>query len=136
MNLAAALGAAAERTPDAPALAGADPVSHGALARRVAAAARKLAAQVAPGERVAILAGNETAFVVAYLAVLRAGAVAVPLNGTSPSHEVAGELDTVAPAVVFSSPALADLARRAVSQSNTNRAVLVLDGTEESADAF
>jgi long-chain acyl-CoA synthetase len=136
VNLAEALGAAADRTPDAPALAGPDPVDHATLGRRVAAAARKLASPIAPGERVAILAGNETAFVVAYLATLRAGAVAVPLNGTSPSHEIARELETVAPAVVCSSPALADLARRAVSQAGTNRTVVVLDGTEESDDGF
>jgi long-chain acyl-CoA synthetase len=37
---------------------------------------------------------------------------------------------------VCSSPAFADLARRAVSQAGTNRTVVVLDGTEESDDGF
>ena len=120
MNLAQALGATARTNPDAIALAGRDPVSHGSLDRRAAVFARRLASQVAPGERVAILAPNETAFAVAYLAVLRTGAVAVPLNGTSPSHELARELDAVTPAAVVASPAFSDLARRAVSQSGSN----------------
>ena len=36
-----------------------------------------------------LLAGNELAFVHAYLATLAAGGVAVPVNGTSPSLELA-----------------------------------------------
>ena len=37
-----------------------------------------------PGDRVAIIAGNNRYFVVSYLAALGAGLVAVPLNPTNP----------------------------------------------------
>ncbi|MCB1258551.1 MAG: AMP-binding protein, partial [Microthrixaceae bacterium] len=37
-----------------------------------------------PGDRLAILSGNNRYFVVSYLAALGAGLVAVPLNPTSP----------------------------------------------------
>jgi long-chain acyl-CoA synthetase len=47
---------------------------------------------VAPGDRVAILAANNWYFVAGYLAVLGAGAVAVPLNPQSPVAEVEREL--------------------------------------------
>ena len=89
-----------------------------------------------PGERVAILAPNETAFVVAYLAVLRTGAVAVPLNATSPSHEVARELDAVTPAAVVASPAFVGpgASRGFAIRFETRRAGS--DGTDESDDGF
>ncbi|HWL45316.1 MAG TPA: AMP-binding protein [Ilumatobacter sp.] len=63
-----------------------------------------VAAGIAPGERVAILCGNNRYFVVAYLAALGAGAVAVPLNPTSPGPELARELGVVTPAAVVLDP--------------------------------
>ncbi len=59
---------------------------------------------VEPGDRVAILAANSWYFVVAYLATLGAGAVAVPLNPASPARELQRELASVGPKVVFSGP--------------------------------
>ncbi len=56
---------------------------------------------VAPGDRVAIAWPTSMEFVVAYLAVLATGAVAVPLNPDSPAPEFARELDFVDPAVVI-----------------------------------
>jgi long-chain acyl-CoA synthetase len=47
---------------------------------------------IASGDRVAILAANNWYFVSAYLAVLGAGAIAVPLNPQSPPAEVEREL--------------------------------------------
>lgn len=114
MNLAVELLREAERAPDGIALAGPEPVTYAELAARVANCAGRLAgAGVTPGARVAIVAGNEPAFVVAYLATLWAGGVAVPLNVASPSHELAGQIETVRPALVLASEANNDLARRA-----------------------
>jgi long-chain acyl-CoA synthetase len=48
-----------------------------------------------PDDRVALLCANNRAFVVAYLAVLGVGCVAVPLNPLSPPAEVAAQLDAV-----------------------------------------
>ena len=67
---------------DRPALFDGDvTVNHGELIARVEAAAGNLAARgVRPGERVGLCARNSWRHVVAYLAILRAGAVWTPLN--------------------------------------------------------
>lgn len=48
-----------------------------------------------PGDRVAIVCGNNPYFVASYLAVLGAGMIAVPLNPLSPPVELVSELATV-----------------------------------------
>jgi len=48
-----------------------------------------------PGDRVGILCANNWYFVASYLAILGAGAVAVPLNPLSPSRELERELAAV-----------------------------------------
>ena len=77
-----------------------------------------------------VLAGNEAAFVIAYLATLSAGGVAVPVNGTSPSLELARELTVVEPSLVVASPAYADLAR-ACAQCSTEVPLLVFDPDDD-----
>jgi long-chain acyl-CoA synthetase len=105
MNLAGALLATAEHDPQRPALrASGDVISFGSLASRAQRAAGRLASAVAPGERVAVLAGNDLHFVVTYLAALGLRAVAVPLNPTSPAVALRRELDTVDAAVVVAAP--------------------------------
>jgi long-chain acyl-CoA synthetase len=94
VNLAAMIDA----HPDAaPALVGpAGTTTYGDLRTQVAGARAALAgAGVQPGDRVALVAGNEPLFVVAYLAVLGLGAVAVPLNPNSPAVELERELEAV-----------------------------------------
>jgi long-chain acyl-CoA synthetase len=129
VNLAEALGAPGATAPDRPALrtAGGGVVTHGELASRAAAAAVAVGGGAGPDDRVALVAGNEAAFVVAYLAVLATGAVAVPLNPSAPSHELARELAVVDPALVVASPARADVARRALSRAEVGARALVLD---------
>jgi long-chain acyl-CoA synthetase len=127
VNLATALLAAAATEPERPALAGPTPVGYGELAGRAAAVAAHVGAVARPDDRVAILAGNEPGFVAAYLGVLLAGAVAVPLNTGSPSHELAGELDAVEPVLALAAAGCADLARRAVVQRGDATDVTVVD---------
>ena len=134
MNLVAALLAAGHTDAERPALVGPDAVTHGALRSRTAAAARRLASTVAPGERVAVAAGNDVPFVVAYLGALQAGTVVVPLNVEAPSHELGAQLDAVTPAAVVASPAAADVVRRALAQSSVSSTVVVIDGTEVATD--
>ena len=55
---------------------------------------------VGDGDRVALLLGNAPQFVVSYLATLGLGAVAVPLNPTSPGPELEAELAVVGAKVV------------------------------------
>jgi long-chain acyl-CoA synthetase len=58
------------------------------------------AAGVGPGDGVALLLGNSPHFVVTYLATIGIGAVAVPLNPTSPGPELEVELGTARPTTV------------------------------------
>jgi len=122
-----ALLATAESEPDSIALAGPQPVSYALLAGRAAAVGAEVARATSPGDRVVIVAGNDASFVAAYLGTLAAGAVAVPLNVGSPSHELAHELDAVEPALALASAAHADLARRAIAQRDGAIPVVVVD---------
>ena len=82
--------------------------SYGELRDQVGRARAGLVAQgVEPGDRVAIVAANDVGFVVAYLAVLGVGAVAVPLNPASPAPELQRELATVAARLVVTEPEFA-----------------------------
>lgn len=57
-----------------------------------------------PGERLAIIAGNNWYFTVSYLAALGAGLVAVPLNPTNPAAAMAHELRASGAAAVVAAP--------------------------------
>ena len=56
------------------------------------------------GDRVAMVCGNGRGFVIAYLATIGAGAIAVPLNPLSPSPELESELKSVDPIAVIVEP--------------------------------
>lgn len=80
-NLTTLLRASAARQPQAPAILGAPSWTHQALDRASDRLAAGLAQRgVAPGDRVALYCPNGADFVLAYLGILKAGAVAVPIN--------------------------------------------------------
>lgn len=56
---------------------------------------------IKPGDRIAMLCGNGRWFVVAYLAAIGMGAIAVPMNPLSPTPELEGELVTIDPIAVL-----------------------------------
>jgi len=58
-------------------------------------------AGVSPGDRVGIASANDVEFVVAYLAALHVGALAVPLNPSAPPAELERDLAAVEPRVVL-----------------------------------
>ncbi len=71
--------------------------TYGELCDQVAAFRGGLAANgIGAGDRVAVLVGNSPHFVIAYLATIGLGAVAVPLNPSSPGPELQSELAVVA----------------------------------------
>ena len=75
--------------------------TYGELRDQVAAFRGGLAASgVGIDDRVAIVVGNSPHFVIAYLAAVGLGAVAVPLNPASPGPELQSELAVVGPRVV------------------------------------
>lgn len=81
------------------------PITYGALREQVASMRGGLASLgVGPGDRVALLCANGRCFVVTYLATIGLGAVAVPLNPTSPALEIERELATVGAKVVAVHP--------------------------------
>ena len=59
---------------------------------------------VKAGDRVAMACGNGRGFVIAYLATIGAGAIAVPLNPLSPSPELESELISVDPIAIIVEP--------------------------------
>ena len=83
--------------------------TYGELRHQAAAlrgALRRLG--VGPGDRVAIACANNAQFVVAYLGVLGAGAIAVPLNPASPTAELEREMAAVTASVVIAGPRAVD----------------------------
>ena len=80
--------------------------TYGALVEQVAGLRGGLAELgVKEGDRVALVVGNGRFFVVSYLAVLGLGAIAVPLNPSSPAPELTRELITVGASTVIIGPA-------------------------------
>ncbi len=56
------------------------------------------------GDRVGIVCGNTRHFVITYLATIGIGAIAVPLNPTSPALELRRELEVIEPSVIVCEP--------------------------------
>jgi len=82
------------------------PVTYGALRERVGQLRGALVELgLAPGDRVAMVCGNDRSFVTAYLAIVGAGLVAVPLNPLSPARELQRELAAVGVRAVIVGPA-------------------------------
>ena len=80
-------------------------LTYGELRDRIAGMRGALdRAGVGRGDTVAIAVANSPEFVVAYLATLGLGAVAVPLNPMSPAPELAAEIAVVTPRVAVIDP--------------------------------
>ncbi len=128
VNLAEILLASGDAT--APCLIGPDGSVHatyGSLRSDVATLAADIAANTQAGDRVAFAIPNCTEFVIAYLAILYAGRIAVPLNPSAPRAEIDREI-----AVVSSSLRL-DVA--AVREVLDNGQALEFTAVEQSADS-
>lgn len=79
--------------------------TYGELRDQVARFRGGLAARgVVAGDRVAIICGNNRYFVVSYFAIVGLGAIAVPLNPTSPGPELEHELAAVEVSAVVVGP--------------------------------
>lgn len=85
---------------------GAPQHTYGELREHVGAVAASISATTVLGDRVAFTVGNRHEFVVAYLATLVSGRVAVPLNPSAPKAEIDRELAVVEAAVHFDAAAI------------------------------
>ena len=115
-TLPGALRSWAKTRPGAPALTCGDAeLDYRELERTVGAACRLLAgAGVAPGQRVVIAGHNSIEWVVAFLACLRVGAVAVPLNIRLSPLELRRQLEVCDPALILAGEALVPAIERAL----------------------
>lgn len=84
---------------------------------------------VGPGHVVALLCSNTPYFVVAYLATVGVGAVAAPLNPTSPAPEIEREIAVLKPTVVVVEPAAMAAWQQTHSVARSSvRAVMATEG--------
>jgi malonyl-CoA/methylmalonyl-CoA synthetase len=89
-----------------------DDLSHRRLHDGALRVARKFAERgIRPGERIAIYSENRQGFVFAYLAALRLGAIAVPVNVLYRASDLAHVLADAQPAIVVCSSASAPFLR-------------------------
>ena len=96
------------------------------------AAVDALAGKLPPGERVAVIAPNSPAFVIALFAAWRAGAVAVPLSARLREYELAGALADAGCAAVVAVATHGGFALRPVLEPLVARCLFVdLDGRVE-----
>jgi len=102
----------------------AERVTYGELRKRVIALSSALIEEgLAPGERVALLGESRPEWVIAFLAVLRSGAVAVPLDPRWTPPEIARVLTDASPRLVFAGPRSLDDAKRAAQACGLERLV-------------
>lgn len=134
VNLASLLLSKAD-TSSAALLGDAQEITFGALDSMSRRLATRVQQSAGSGDRVAIVAGNEPWFVASYLGVLAAGAVAVPLNPSSPAAELTTEMTTVGVGLVLATAPFADRARAAAAASSRAPEVLVLDSDERAIQA-
>lgn len=108
-------------------------VSYGELISEASRVQRGLVALgVEPGDRVGLLAGTTPSFVMSLFGILRAGAVAVPMNPLAPAPEIARELDVIEAKALMVGPAAS-----AVPGMDVGVPVVALDGASiDGAIAF
>ena len=129
----------ARRFPDRPAIewvgdAGSEVTTYAALIDESAHLADWLAetAGVAAGDRVAILAANDARWVAAFAAILRLGAIVVPLDTGYSAAQVRTIVADSGARVLFAGPRHLDVAREA----GTAARVVALDGSENCSGEF
>ena len=129
MNLHDLFAIPRRRSPEKPALRFQDggvetvSISYGDLFAEADALAAGLAARgVAKGDRVAFFLGNRPEFVVAYLAVIRLGAVMVPINLAYRQREIGHMLEDAEPRLLITERAqLPILERRWMDRGSAPR---------------
>lgn len=128
-NLATLLTDSARRAPESPALRlGQLSLSYGQLETLAAAFAQRLqAAGVGVGDRVALVAPNAPQMPIAYYAILRLGAVVVPLSPLLSARELTALFRTAELSAVVVHEAVREPADQAHAELDPSVPLLVLD---------
>ena len=99
-------------------------VTYGALAAQANAWTAWLQTTgLGPGDRCAIIADNDAAWVAAYFGILQAGAVAVPLDTAYTSAQVHAILDNCEPLIVFTTARYAPVVSAALADTTATLVV-------------
>ncbi|WP_377271617.1 long-chain fatty acid--CoA ligase [Peterkaempfera sp. SMS 1(5)a] len=132
MNLASNVIRSARSYPDRAALRlGDDILSYRALDQVSARMAGLLRDRgVKPGDQVAIMLPNSPEFAIAYLGVLRAGGIVVPMNPLLKAREVAYYLGDSGARLLFARPAFADEVRTGAQQVEADAIIVGPGGFE------
>ncbi|HTJ34142.1 MAG TPA: long-chain fatty acid--CoA ligase [Dactylosporangium sp.] len=126
MNLAGNLVRSARAFPDRPAVRLHETVlTYQELDRRVAVVTGLLAArEVRPGDRIAVMLPNVPEFAVVYYAILRLGAVVVPMNPLLKEREVAYYLGDSQARMIFAGAACAGAANAGAARAGIDCTVV------------
>ncbi|MFC4534474.1 fatty acyl-AMP ligase [Sphaerisporangium dianthi] len=113
-------------------------LTYGELDERARAVAAELQRTCAPGARAAVLCPHDPSYVVAFLACLYAGVVAVPLHGPDALHgrsRLASVLADCRPEAVLTSSASAAAVRRALAAAGpaAPRTLIETDACDDAA---
>ena len=82
---------------------------------------------IEPGDRVAIMAANNLYFALSYLSLLGIGAVAVPLNPTSPAAELSQQLETVGARAALVGPSAKEAATSIATSGGLDHVIVFGD---------
>jgi len=105
-------------------------LNYSQLDLMTAAASQRLGVEgVRPGDRIAILAESSADWVVAFLSILRAGAVVVPLDPKLTAGELGPMVADASPVLLFADDALLDIADKLAAVTASVRHVLTLGRT-------
>ncbi|UQE73681.1 long-chain fatty acid--CoA ligase [Gordonia sp. PP30] len=129
VNLSQNLVDAARRHPERTALTCGDVTyTYSAFDTAAAAFATYLTGQgVCPGDRVGLMLPNVPEFAIMFYGILRAGAIAVPMNPLLKSREISYYLSNTGATAIFATPAFADEARTGAATAGAR--CLVVDDT-------
>lgn len=110
-------------------------ITYEELDRRVNRLARGLAERgVGRGDRVAILMFNRIEVIESYFAVMRLGAIAVPINFRLTAAESAYVIEDSGSRVLITEAALLDTARGAIADAAGDPRLIVVDGSADGAE--
>ena len=91
---------------------------------------------VNPGDRVGVFAPNCVEFVISYFGILKAGAIASPVNSGYADRELAHQMNDCGAQVLVVHEAMVEHAERAKEQGLNLRQVIVIKPTAPEPDSF